>query len=773
MRSEPSIAPKDLTAALFAEPASDDRTPERGQQRKAEALEESPATITAGGQDETVSSDPGGKQVGQDETVSSNPGEKQTPWKGEPTFQIREDAIRRGAAFRWKYRKTETGHVLGGPAGEPPPPQKFNYMSNLLGWHPRNRDGAGPNADRCEELLYEIIDSYDCEEADHGAIAIEENPNTPMRFMQHTIAKCARDPRLAVPRGGNMVGAMVGHSHINQIHRNCLNASSASHSSLKDLVEPSGNLSMARIQARSPAMANHIRKGLCVEMLSFALELEEPDDGVECVQSCLNSKHAVAMSKHEMQGLRCLEKVVLMKEVLVAGSVNLEKCRHKAAATGWASLAWSEDFNSVLSLVVDTVKGPWLKEMCDWHEDFVNSNVRKIAFSVIGALSLFPLDKPLARGATLKKAYDKKPGQQTSLCNTVTPAMVKQLCNKDRRIVLDRLETALHRFHVEYEAIGAYASLSPQSKGAMFLTVDLHLVSAAFNVKQGPAYAPERFENDWAEAVSEAETIIRARVSPLALSSLPALPAKSEPRVGGLFKSKTEALLPQIIDYDSSGKATSAQPTLKPAPSEAVALAWRQSVQNGSRADTCQRAFLLGALWSAQQTLGDAVDALNMKGLPEGKGKLEVVAAKTIDAGHMLLVPIVQTLVHIVKETTKPQAVKCGEFFLVPDIARKNDEFIPPFWCVRRSNIEAECNASLIYIQVDQVSTILAPDANYAVTSSSTELQSTTIPVMTNASQILDGAEIVFYLPSKQTKSGEEGGKEVGWKDQAKKTAVK
>ena len=74
-------------------------------------------------------------------------------------------AIKRAAALRSKYRV---------PGPDAPPTV---LSPKLVAQHKLNRGGVAINGSRVDELLLQVLTHYDPEEANHGAVCVEEQPN--------------------------------------------------------------------------------------------------------------------------------------------------------------------------------------------------------------------------------------------------------------------------------------------------------------------------------------------------------------------------------------------------------------------------------------------------------------------------------------------------------------------------------------------------------------------------------------------------------------------
>ncbi len=196
-------------------------------------------------------------------------------------------SVKRSAALRVKYAtRDDTVHI---------PP-------DLVGMHPRNRHGVGLNGACCEDLLRSVFRCWSNEEANLGAVAIEEQPGR-ARFLEYNREKVLCDDRLAAVDREVMPYASLGSAHINQVLRNVLGSARAE--SCSGAVDASGCLQLALVSAADPAMARACRAGLRWEVLSYKLEVEEPD-GVVCISAALNEAGTAHMLQHEMESVKQL-----------------------------------------------------------------------------------------------------------------------------------------------------------------------------------------------------------------------------------------------------------------------------------------------------------------------------------------------------------------------------------------------------------------------------------------------------------------------------------
>jgi len=110
---------------------------------------------------------------------------------------VTDDNVKRASAWRVKYMKKDNMQIL----------------PSFLGFHPRNRDGLGPNAERCEQLFLEFLGQFDKVEANHDAVCVEKKPGCDS-FLQFNKKACSGERGLA-DVGDELPYATLGHSHLN------------------------------------------------------------------------------------------------------------------------------------------------------------------------------------------------------------------------------------------------------------------------------------------------------------------------------------------------------------------------------------------------------------------------------------------------------------------------------------------------------------------------------------------------------------------------------
>ncbi len=71
------------------------------------------------------------------------------------------------------------------------------------------------------------------------------------------------------------------------------------------MASESGKYSLAKLRAADPSFSRAAETGLLWDILSCAIEDEEPD-GCAIIQAAMNAKNSLFLMRHEMQALAAL-----------------------------------------------------------------------------------------------------------------------------------------------------------------------------------------------------------------------------------------------------------------------------------------------------------------------------------------------------------------------------------------------------------------------------------------------------------------------------------
>ena len=220
--------------------------------------------------------------------------------------------VRRAAAYRIKYRRE--GGLVRIPVEQ-------------VGFHPTNRDGQPPNGSWCMELFKEILDvGFDAEESDNGGIVVEARPGS-RAVHDFNREACDGDPFHVPVVTGWIAFGSLSHSHLHQTLCNIRGGGVCT----VEVASEAGKYSLVKLRAANPSFSRAAETGLLWDILSSAIEDEEPD-GCAIIQAAMNAKNSLFLMRHEMQALAALVQYTHSAAV-AARALSLDSARRKLKAT--------------------------------------------------------------------------------------------------------------------------------------------------------------------------------------------------------------------------------------------------------------------------------------------------------------------------------------------------------------------------------------------------------------------------------------------------------
>ncbi len=586
------------------------------------------------------------------------------------------DDMKRAAAYRTKY-------LL----------RRVRLTPELLGFHHLNRDGLQPNPERCEQLLGDLLGCFDCAEADHDAVCIEEKPgSTSLRDFNK--AACDHEPMMA-SADLNMGFGTLSHSHINQVLKNINGHAIVGSAKARKAADTHGRLQVALVASHDQDMATACNRGLEWEVLSWKM-LEDEPRAVTLVQRACNKKGNVQMLEHEMQLVKRLS-VIVAGHADALGRMSVTAARRKLQAEGWRGFTTGEQFRGALGFVMQlgAESAPWIKELVEFHVRCVNPKLRRIRLDILGALAEWPATRPRVRNAIVKLAYSASAEhRKEGVCELVRPGDIKSLLRAERDPTVLKAEEFLKRFHHDYEALGAYKSVEPVQLTRLLAKADITVAQPLLQRRSAIA--------DFEAAAGKADAAIREALPRSACALLP------EPLREALEEQtamqRVERLQPLIIRYDANGAPENEQETVELPEATWERWQWTGGLGCGDLLVKIELFLTLQRFAAMLPPLTEADLHVERQRLPGGGlgSFVRVLAARDFAEGALALPCLLHTLDGISASPLSPLALEThcatqeGVLRLVPQsVWRPSAHYLPPFWLVRQTRDPEEANLQM------------------------------------------------------------------------------
>ena len=665
-------------------------------------------------------------------------------------------AIKRAAALRSKYRV---------PGPDAPPTA---LSPKLVAQHKLNRGGVAINGSRIDELLLQVLTHYDPEEANHGAVCVEEQPNCSY-IREYNKEKTAGDAALAAVTDQAIPFGSLGASHINQVLRNIVYGARSEQA--PHVVDESGKLSLERVGAHDSALADACTTGLKWDILSFRLEQEEPD-GVSCIVAALNDRQAAQMLMHEMESIKTLARICT-RESGVASDVAERQVRAKLVGQGFSALAESPGLSHLLRFVLEQGSDGALSIMQPlfiFHERFINPQLRRLRAHHFKDVCM--IDCPWLRLVMLQSAYgaSRRDGVKDCWIEAFGPPLVAKIMKPNMKSFRGDMSFMVKKFHRGYAALRAYAHFPAghQHKflGRLGMRLGDILMKAPedqLKARAAMSVAVWGFEQDLRKDMDEEQSQkLGVPMGGPAQDPTPELPVAKK---GNAPQEKRMML----VSYDEQGNALRTEGAALAAGSSRIEVL---SLTATDRRQDAVREVAKAKLFEALHVCAQADNAV--KSLAKAQAEGDPASLKTVRVfckeeaaiGTLMFLPLVPFVQSITEESTHPHRVHCqvfdygGDLTIAPCVklmsrdaalaaARKGKEkdWVVPFWLMRRSSNRHECNCVIEHIQVDVILTggglcVPATDTTSARVVFDSHFK---LPVITNDTAVAGDSELVLY----------------------------
>ena len=602
------------------------------------------------------------------------------------------------------------------------------------------------------------------------------------------------DPEFAALTSEVLTFGTLSHSHLNQILKNIRGEA---HGRIPSICGSDGRFKMTLLAGRDGAFAEAAQHGLLWEVLSFKIQVEEPE-GCSVIQAALNSKNGLYMAAHEMQAVLA---VARHATAVAERGLTMQTVRRRVQET-MPHYAMDELFPDLFRFVIDLggLDGPFLDDLRMFHEKQVNPKLRRLKLSSFALVGTLPIKLPFLKVAAIKWMYGHKSEDSKKIsCDVLQSKDVKLLISEqDWHSAAVAAEGVLSFFHSDLKL--KFRQLPQLTQTIFFGALDRKIFESVLPSKN------ENVADKQLELRRRASNFYRKAAKDLGDSSLPPPPwimiAEGARRGGGDHSSGhgggsvSSPPHPKLIAFDAQVKPTSSQDTWITCIPEERFL-WSQFLETEevgcALCSEQARSVLFAALHSQQNMAMLTEQDLQVVRRADAKAPV-VLAARDFEAHALCSVLVASRPGLIMEKSLSPQAITaqvqlddgilvtlsvCGSVSLPPAVqtevaavaakdavasnaavaangvahAGRGEEWVSkhewrkhhsvlPFWCIPRSGAQEKAN---LVLQVVLSRVVTAHQAIGKAGGDGASVCEVSFPVMTNSAKVATGEELVVF----------------------------
>ena len=302
-----------------------------------------------------------------------------------------------------------------------------------MGVHQANRGGQYPNADTVKNLLCKIIKTgFSENEANHEGVCVESipchEPNAvAASYLKFNLlnATHAFYEKCFTPQDDVMYG-LLSHNHL-MLGLKCIQngANWRLGDEWRSKVHVDGAWNCKAVEAVDAEIANVLKNGLRMEVLSWQIHTEEPT-ACSLISQALNKAQSMALKTSELTAMAVLTGAVTRaKETAVADEVAYESCK-EALRGELDSYVDMPGFVDLFEFVVNmgASDGIFIPELLDFATKFVDSKKKQLSLAAFAVVNKIPNNLSHVKMALVMRAYRLKANR--------TWCPVPEHCLKDR-----------------------------------------------------------------------------------------------------------------------------------------------------------------------------------------------------------------------------------------------------------------------------------------------------------------------------------------------------
>ena len=607
---------------------------------------------------------------------------------------------------------------------------------------------------------------------------------------------CELDEHHAVPKNEFICFGTLSHSHIHQVLKNIRGGMKGTTPSI---VDQHGNYSLVMLRAADPTFALVIDTGLLWEVLSWKMDVEEPD-ACSIIQAAMNAKGALFMLQHEMQAfarLCCLASAIAEQQLASTSVANsiVEAARRQLRQT-LPQYADDEGFLHMYRFVVDlgASNESFCQDLLEFHQQWVNPEVRRIRLSVFGIMNILPLHMPHLRVAGIKHVYSCEPKfLKHGFCDNLSVKTVKEVLQK-HSATAEFAELVMNWFHTHTRGLGpeSFKVVSVLDRDVFGAVIGVRGEDRKTQVLRAASKCFEKLES----------LQVQLPPCPFALGRL------AEPPATAGSPAAVADLAPKVIRYEN-GKPVTSQDEVQVQQGFAEQIMWGEFLKNKEVSQLTMDETDKASVMAALSRLGARLPMPDVALLRGGEEKrLRVVADKRFAVGDLVIAPLVQGINKLSSRSVQPWAVQAtvaraedseasivfivggstcpfltaaalataGSSASSSEIASthewKASHFPWPFWLVRRVDKADDANCELVDWRIATVST-MAPAQAAGDGEPHVDVSHVCIPVLVNKVTLEKGQELVVHWKIVLAKNKQKELKSQSWFDESLRVSKK
>ena len=326
--------------------------------------------------------------------------------------------------------------------------KKITVRIESFGVHCRNRAGVYPSGLRCKELCQEVFTNGFLKEeyADklisveemqtHEALKLQGGQKPRQTGSQYNKQESSKDEIL---KGlfdepfCNVQYNLLSHNHMSLVLLAFVTKAKWNLQAIEqkkmnrtiNFCDASGHLCVTAVAATANGqeLAEVVREGVECEVLSWKMEVEEPD-AASVISTALNKFSETAMKTTEWSALYTLRCHIIKASGALGERVAFKAIVEKAHLeldTAVNDPDLDQLFDFVIGLGVTT--NTYFDELALFQKLFVNSKLRQLRFAAFTVVNKLDDARPRCKIAIIKRAYRKKSGDAKNVwCNNPEPA---------------------------------------------------------------------------------------------------------------------------------------------------------------------------------------------------------------------------------------------------------------------------------------------------------------------------------------------------------------